>query len=286
MDNKSLTATFIESIGSNSDYTKESYTAILENFTNEVGDMNEMTYEKYLAYKSTLGEYAVASQRKFISVTKEFVEWCFVTYNIGNVTEIFRIQKVKSPRGNSKITQPLTSDEVKLMLANSKNDRDRAIIALCCITGLRVSELINLKLDDIKDGYINICGKGNKYRAVYPNTMVLELIDKYVKGMRANKVAEKGLNTNLVFISNGGEKLLESSLNRTLKCIARKSNINKDIHPHSLRHTCATLMYENGLDVKDIQMNLGHASMATTNRYMHGNVNLMRKKIEAVDLLA
>ena len=187
MKNETLIKTFVNSIGSNSDHTRTSYTQILTVFVEKIGDIQDVTYEGYVEYKSTLGNLATATQKKHISVTKEFLEWCFINYNIGNSEELFKISKLKSPRGNSKQTQPLTSDEVKRMIDCGKNDRDKAIIALGCVTGLRVNEIIELKMNDIKDGYIEIYGKGNKYRVVYPNDLVMEYINKYTQNMRIKK---------------------------------------------------------------------------------------------------
>jgi site-specific recombinase XerD len=282
MENEKLKKIFVSSIGSNSDNTQRSYETVLDTFNY---DINDMTYESYIEYKNSLSDYSVATQRKYISVTKEFLEWCFVNYDMGSSKELFKIQHVKAPRGNSKETQPLTTKEIKLMLALSKNDRDKAILMLGCITGLRVNEIIELKIEDIKNGYIEVYGKGNKYRMVYPNEDTMDILNTYINGMRAKKVAQKNVSITNVFISNGGEKMLESSINRTLKCISKKAGIDKNVHPHTMRHTCATLMYENGLDIKDIQTALGHANVSTTNRYTHGNVEIMKKKLNGINML-
>jgi integrase/recombinase XerD len=286
MKNKDLITIFVNSIGSNSNYTKDSYEYVVTMFMDNVKcEVADVTYEKYILYKSSLNTFSVATQRKYMSITKEFLEWCFTNYNIGNSNELFRISKLKAPKGNSKVTQPFTADEVNEMISHGKNDRDKAIIALGCVTGLRVAEIINLKLSDIKDGYIEVYGKGNKYRTVYPNKLASEMLEKYINGMREKKVKEKNIKLTNVFISNCGTPMLETSINRTLKVIAKRADINKDVHPHTLRHTCATLMYENGIDIEDIQLNHGHASVSTTNRYIHANVNLMKKKLATIDLL-
>ena len=113
----------------------------------------------------------------------------------------------------------------------------------------------------------------------------MEYLNEYINTNRAKKLKEKNIETDILFISNGGKPLLESSLNRTLKCIALRANVNKDIHPHSLRHTCATLLYDNGVGVKEIKTILGHSSITTTDKYIHLNTTEMQNTLSNVALI-
>ena len=149
--------------------------------------------------------------------------------------------------------------------------RDNAILHLLLNCGLRRSELTNLKIDDFnfEENKFIIFGKGNKERMGYLNQSTKDAILKYLK-IRKNITVKNTKDSNILFISNKGGQLSKSALRNIIKKAYKKVNINSDIYTiHTLRHTCATLLYRNGIDIKIIKELLGHVQIDTTEIYTH-----------------
>lgn len=140
--------------------------------------------------------------------------------------------------------------------------RNRAILAVLCYAGLRVGELLNLRLSDIKkkDNAIKVDkAKGNTSRMVYVPEYVFFYIDEWKKVRPKSK---------FLFCSRYGKKLLNDYIQKMVKRYAKKVDPNKDIHPHSLRHSISTIWLKEGKNIRGIQKQLGHKSLNTTQIYM------------------
>lgn len=186
-----------------------------------------------------------------------------VTFN--PTRDVFRVT-VKN-----KEKTPLTKDEEKALLQNCKNKRDYAILLLMLSNGLRIDELINLKLEqyvnrDEDNGIKLVHTKRSKIRMTYLNDNVIRAIDDYLT------VRKDGCD--FLFVSNSGETpLLRTSLTRTFKNIARRSNMFSEerigqIAPHLMRCTCASALAENDVPVQVIQKILGHSDISCTMKYV------------------
>jgi integrase/recombinase XerD len=176
-----------------------------------------------------------------------------------------------APRIPGNLPDVLTFDEVNLLLDSVSDDnemhiRNKAMLELLYATGLRVSELINLKFSDInlEDCFLRIIGKGSKERLVPFGNKAKILIDIYLKRIKLCMRVDEH-----IFISRLGKKLSRIEFWRQLKNIAKNAGINKNITPHTLRHSFASHLFKGGADIRFVQEMLGHASITTTQIYMH-----------------
>ena len=179
---------------------------------------------------------------------------------------------------------PLTKIQIHWLINSCKNYRDKAIITMLANTGLRISELINITMEDYKyaklhDGELSIIGKGNKLRIVYINNKIIEIVDKYL-------TIRKNSDYNNLFISNGCVPMDRSCISRTLKTIAKRSGHFTDdeisrIHNHVLRHSYTTEAIESNIPLEVVSKTLGHSSTNTTyNIYMHMNKDRIKENMK------
>ena len=175
---------------------------------------------------------------------------------------------LETPKVWQLIPDVLTRDEVnKLLEAPSSESvlglRDRALLELFYASGLRVSELISVRVNDVQEDRIRVVGKGGKERIVPIGSKALAAIDAYLLGGR--DLYPNGP----LFLSNRGKPLDRTFVWRLIKQYAKNVGIEKNISPHTLRHSFATHLLEGGADLRVIQEMLGHASIGTTERYTH-----------------
>ena len=175
----------------------------------------------------------------------------------------------------------MTYQEVDSLLNQIKTEdfvgaRDKAILELLYATGIRVSECCSLKILDVNDDFIKVMGKGKKQRLVPIGKKAIEAIDHYLLNFR-NEV--KGLD--YLFISKGGKKINRVTIYNRIKLYAKGANIKKNISPHTLRHSFATHLLENGADLRLIQDMLGHADISTTDRYTHISKAHLKRAFES-----
>lgn len=171
--------------------------------------------------------------------------------------------KVKRPRRAKKIPTILSREEVLQLLSVPTNLKHECLLKLAYATGMRRGEVLSLKLTNI-DRYRNVIkvnGKGNKQREVFMSDELLQLIEKYYKRYRPQTYLFEGC--------MGGKAYSESSFRQILCNTMRKTKIKKQITPHTLRHTFATHMLESGVNLKRLQLLLGHSSLKTTSIYLH-----------------
>ena len=181
---------------------------------------------------------------------------------------------VETPKLWKRIPDVLTSSEIEAMIDASKGRgwqaiRDKAILELFYASGMRVSELSNLKLEnlDLEIGFVRCIGKGNKERIIPIGRRAREATANYCENVRV-KLAKNALPVQL-FLSRLGKKISRQSIWKIIKQHAKKANIKKEIKPHTLRHSFATHLLENGADLRSVQEMLGHADISTTQIYTH-----------------
>ena len=180
-----------------------------------------------------------------------------------------------APKQNKKLPITLTVEEINKVLhsfsSTKKNDvRDKAIVSILYSCGIRVSELINLTLTNlfIDDDIIKIFGKGNKERIVPIGAIAKNDLIYYINHVRpeyARKTNSKGI----LFLSNRGIKISRKTIWNIIKNVGIKSGVEKNISPHTFRHTFATHLIEGGAGLRVVQELLGHSSISTTQIYTH-----------------
>ncbi len=188
---------------------------------------------------------------------------------------------VDTPRKWQRIPDVLSQAEVTAMInAASGRDwqslRDRAILELFYASGLRVSELVTLRLEDVnlESGVLLCLGKGSKQRLIPVGGKALEAMEKYLtKGRTA---ILKGRALDVIFVSRLGKKLSRQSAWKIIKQYARKAGVKKNIKPHTMRHTFATHLLEHGADLRSVQEMLGHSDISTTQIYTHVDKDRLR----------
>jgi integrase/recombinase XerD len=179
-----------------------------------------------------------------------------------------------APKTLKKLPSVLTVKEVEKLLnipfENKEKDiRDSAILEVLYATGIRVSELISLSIDDInlEVGYLKVFGKGNKERIVPLGKKAIQALKNYLENSR--QILLKGKNSNFLFVNNRGNKFTRQGIFFLLKFYSKKAGINKKITPHTLRHSFATHLLERGADLRSVQEMLGHSNISTTQIYTH-----------------
>lgn len=168
------------------------------------------------------------------------------------------------------VPEVLSTEEMDLLLSQPKIDdflgaRDRAILELLYATGIRVSELCQLRLNDLNDSFIKVRGKGKKERLVPLGKKATDAIDYYLIHFRGEVKDENGF----LFVSSKGRGIDRITVWNRVKVYAKSAEITKSISPHTFRHSFATHLLENGADLRLIQEMLGHEEIATTDRYTH-----------------
>lgn len=248
---------YIETITNNKN-TANSYRKDIESMLDfvdkKVEDINE---EDLVLWKESIKCLSNATVSRRIGSVKRYFNFLYEhNFIVNNPTKF-----LKPPTVKNKEQTPLTPDEIKDMLNASKNPRDRAIFATLISTGMRISELINIKKDDIIDDNVKIIGKGGKQRLVHFNEQTMNYIKDYLR------VRKNGVDN--LFVSDHRTAMNAQSINNTLKCIARRAGINNPskVHNHLCRTTNATLALQHGVPVENIQICLGHANIGTTMRY-------------------
>ncbi len=192
-------------------------------------------------------------------------------------------EKIESPQIERTLPDFLTVNEVnKLFNSISEDDvyelRDKAIFELLYSCGLRITEAIELNFSDInfEKGYISVVGKGSKERLVPMGEEAIRLLKKYSSTSRSRIIGKR--ESDYLFISKKGSKLNRKSVWRLLKNYVARTRINKNITPHTLRHSFATHLIENGADLRSVQELLGHTDISTTQVYTH----LVKEKLQKI----
>lgn len=187
---------------------------------------------------------------------------------------------IKAPKLEKKLPNYLTSEEIdklfNIRLTKPIDYRNKAMLEIIYATGARISEITSLELNQInfEECIIRVTGKGKKDRIIPIGNTALEALKLYVYNYRAFLV--KNVTCNYVFLNKNGTKISRQGFFKILKDLANKSGINKEISPHTLRHSFATNLLNNGADLRVIQELLGHENLETTEIYSH----LQNKKIE------
>lgn len=215
-------------------------------------DVSEDDLKKYLA---KIAHKASMSVILFLSA---------IRYSFSNILGRDPTLRLKRPKREKRIPSVLTKEEVKKLLNSAENKKSKLMLSLIYACGFRVSELVNLKVNDLSPdegiGYVKQ-GKGKKDRVFNLPLNLNKLLLKQI---------EKQKKENQEFLFSGPKgKLSQRNIQKIIKKVAEKAGIKKEVHPHTLRHSFATHLLENNVDIRKIQELLGHADLSTTQIYTH-----------------
>ncbi len=182
--------------------------------------------------------------------------------------------KLKSPRAGRSLPKSLTEEEVDALLEAPNVEqalglRDKAMIELLYATGLRVSELVNMTMQEINlnHGVVRVTGKGDKERIVPMGEEAVEWVERYTKESRP--IILKGVTSDALFPARQGKAMGRHAFWHRIKQLTTRAGINKSISPHTMRHAFATHLLNHGADLRVVQMLLGHRDISTTQIYTH-----------------
>lgn len=224
--------------------------------------------QEYMDWMLGHGKSA-ASVTRFLASIKSFYNFLVAEGAVGSNPA----KGLAAARTERKYPEILTSREVELFLdqprcVDAKGFRDHAMLELLYATGIRVSELISLNLDDLNlsAGFIRCRSKG-KERIIPVYHAAIKALQDYVKSIRPQLIADS--REEALFVNMSGERMSRQGFWKIIKCYQEKAGIEKDITPHTLRHSFAVHLLENGADLHSIQEMLGHADISSTQIYTH-----------------
>ena len=268
-----------------SDLTINGYDYEITKFLDYLND-NHLDYKKinldmirnYLKYLDSL-KYKKNSISKNLSSLRSYYN--FLTEEKVILNNPFK--NISNPKKDKKLPDFLNYEEINKLFDSADTTtplglRNRCILELLYDTGIRVSELVNLKINDIEfdKKIINILGKGKKERIVYYGDYLQEVLDKYINDSRKyllnNKLSE------YLILNNNGSKITTRGVEYIIDKMVNEAAIKHKISPHVLRHTFATHMLNGGADIKSIQQLLGHESLSTTGIYTHITNDVLRQE--------
>lgn len=227
------------------------------------------TIISYLLYLEKQGK-ATATIARRLAALKSFYQFLVRE----RLLEKDPTANLESPKLEKRLPRVLTIKEIELLLkqpdaVSSAGQRDRAMLELLYATGIRVSELVSLNLNDVnlEMGYVRCFGKGSKERIVPLGSLAQRSVGEYLGRGRADLVNDD--QEQALFVNHHGRRLTRQGFWKIVKKYGADAKIEKDITPHTLRHSFATHLLENGADLRSVQEMLGHADISTTQIYTH-----------------
>ena len=242
---------------------------MIENAINESPKQCSSSTVKTYLYKNFSNKKS-RSQARSISALKSFFNYLLFEGEINSSP----LNDIESPKIENKLPEVLTEDEIKRLISSVNLDsefgqRNKTIIEVLYGTGIRVSELTDLKLSNIffDENILKVTGKGNKERFVPLGKIASIEIKKYLNDRDKLKINSKF--SDILFLNRYGRQLTRSMIFKVINDYSKNANIDKKISPHTLRHSYATHLLKNGADLRTIQLILGHESITTTEIYTH-----------------
>ncbi|MBM3917444.1 MAG: site-specific tyrosine recombinase XerD [Sphingomonadales bacterium] len=243
----------------------------------------QVTYEALIGFVTQLYDLGLSarSQARIISGIKQFFRYLILE----RYTDKDPSALLEQPKLGRKLPEVLTIEEIDALLEaidlnSPEGERNHAMLETLYSCGLRVSELIGLRFSDLyfDEGFIRVIGKGNKERLVPISQQVETEIKAYTAQSRAELNIQKG-QEHFVFLNRRGAALTRVMIFTIIKQLAQKMRLNKQISPHTFRHSFATHLIEGGANLRAVQEMLGHESITTTEIYTHLDQRFLRKAI-------
>ena len=232
-------------------------------------------------YNISKSGVATRSQSRIISGIKAFYKYLIMEdYITMDPTEL-----LESPKIGMKLPDTLSIKEIDRLIAaidlsKAEGERNRAILEMLYSCGLRVTELITLKLSNVSfvEGFIKVVGKGNKERLAPIGNTALKYLNIYINEVRNHQKIQKG-HEDIIFLNRRGKQLTRVMIFTIIKKLAEKIGLKKNISPHTFRHSFATHLIQGGADLRAVQEMLGHESITTTEIYTHIDKEYLREAI-------
>ena len=243
----------------------------------DILDVDQSVVSAYMGSMKAGGKSAATISRALASIKSLYI---FAMQN--DEIDQNPIQNIKVDKAEKKLPQILTGKEVELLLqqpktAEMKGCRDKAMLEVLYATGIRVSELIGLNIDDVSlPGSFIRCESGEKTRIIPIYPEALQSLREYIETVRPKMIAVPTEHS--LFVNVSGERMSRQGFWKIIKYYQEKAHIDKDITPHTLRHSFAAHLLENGADLRSIQQMLGHSDISSTQVY----TQLVKQNLKAV----
>jgi integrase/recombinase XerD len=238
--------------------------------------------QEFLQYLNELG-FAAASQARMLSGIKSFFSFLVLE----KILDISPAELLETPKLSKKLPEVLSYEEIEMMLdsidlSKPEGHRNRAMIEVLYACGLRVSELTGLRISSLypEIGFVRVIGKGNKERLVPIGESALKQVSFYLEDRKQmDNIDNKS--EYMVFLNRRGKKLTRIMIFLIVKEAALAAGIDKNVSPHTFRHSFATHLLEGGADLRIVQQLLGHESITTTEIYTHLDMNYLRETLRS-----
>lgn len=243
------------------------YNKYMESNQLDYTEMQEEDIKEYLEHLQEVGKKPSTISRSLASIRS------FYQYLVKNkIVKADPTAHIQSPKIEKRAPSILTAKEVELLLDQPKDidlkgTRDKAMLEFAYATGMRVTEIISLDIDDVKleEGYV-VCHSGSKQRNIPLGTLSLKALKEYIEEARPVLIRDDSVRA--LFVNISGQRLTRQGFWKIVKYYKEQAHITKDITPHILRHSFATHLLQNGADLKAIQTMLGHSDISSTQVYM------------------
>ncbi|HWI90475.1 MAG TPA: site-specific tyrosine recombinase XerD [Flavisolibacter sp.] len=268
----------------------EAYLNDIEKLTSFLQDKGELInpsevkltdLQKFVQWIAELG-MTPTSQARIISGIRTFYKYCLLE----DISSVDPTALLEAPKLKRALPDVLSFDEIENIIAQidlstPEGTRNKAILETMYSCGLRVSEVVNLKLSQLymDVGFIRVIGKGNKERLVPIGDSAIKYINIYRSTIRVHQPIQPG-EEDILFLNRRGKRLTRVMIFLIIKDLVKKAEIKKNISPHTLRHSFATHLVEGGADLRAVQEMLGHESITTTEIYTHLDREFLRKTLE------
>ena len=243
------------------------YEQYLDNNNIKYDKVNKEEIDNYMKHLNEIGKKSSTISRNLATI-RSFYQYLLKSKKIKNDPTM----NIESPKIEKKAPSILTSQEVELLLSQPKDVdlkgiRDKAMLEFAYATGMRVTEIISLDLDDVnlEEGIV-VCRNGVKKRNIPLGQISLKALKEYIEDARP--ILIKNENNKALFVNINGKRLTRQGFWKIVKYYKEQAHIAKDITPHVLRHSFATHLLQNGADLKAIQVMLGHSDISSTQVYM------------------
>jgi integrase/recombinase XerD len=247
-----------------------------------IGQIERLHLLNFLEFLNELG-FASTSQARMVSSIKSFFSFLTLEKIINNSPA----ELLEAPKLSRKLPEVLSYHEIENIctavdLSTNEGHRNRAIFEILYACGIRVSELVNLKISNLhlEIGFIKVLGKGNKERLVPIGESAIKYLNFYLDERKKNDLCDKD-SEDIVFLNRRGKQLTRNMIFLIVKDTASLAGIEKNISPHTFRHSFATHLIEGGADLRVVQQLLGHESITTTEIYTHLDMNFLKETIRS-----
>lgn len=237
--------------------------------------------QQFIKWIAELG-MTQSSQARIISGLRTFYKYCLLE----DISTVDPTALLEAPKLKRTLPDILSFEEIEQLIASidvstPEGTRNKAILETLYSCGLRVSEVVNLKISQLYPdlGFVRVIGKGNKERLVPIGSSALKFIRLYQQNIRVHQTIVRG-EEDILFLNRRGKRLTRVMVFLIIKDLARKTGLAKNISPHTFRHSFATHLVEGGADLRAVQEMLGHESITTTEIYTHLDREFLRKTLE------